>query len=36
MLTKDPKKRITAENALYHPWFEILNKNNSKVGKAVK
>lgn len=24
MLTKDPKKRITAENALNHPWFSQL------------
>ena len=26
MLTKDPKKRISAKEALKHKWFEIADK----------
>ena len=31
MLEKDPKKRITAENALKHPYFVGPNKTVKKV-----
>jgi len=26
MLTKDPKKRITAQRAIKHPWFGLITE----------
>lgn len=35
MLEKNPKKRITAEKALEHPWIQMHRKKQSKSGRKI-
>ena len=34
LLCVDPHKRLTAQNALKHPWFNSLNKNKQQITKG--
>jgi calcium-dependent protein kinase len=36
MLEKDPQKRISANDALQHPWFKIVNQDEDVTKKQVK